>query len=86
MAKSSNKRIGEEKVNKEIVCCLDCYWANLHQYGKNPVLAECRKKPNTGNVKFPYQVEVAATRWICPIYKFQHRSEKFIQPREKSAA
>ena len=52
MAKSSNKRIREEKVNKEIVCCLDCYWANLHQYGNNPVLAECRKKPNTGNVKF----------------------------------
>lgn len=71
--------------NTEVVCCMDCFWANLIQYSNNPVLAECRKKPNMYNEKFPYQVEVASTRWICPMYSFQGRSEKSIQHRVSRA-
>lgn len=71
----------EEKKNKEVVCCLDCFWASLMQYGTNPVLAQCRKKPNVGNAKFPYEVMVAAAKWICPLWKYQDPSEKTILPR-----
>lgn len=71
--------------NTEVVCCMDCFWANLIQYGSNPVLAECRKKPNMYNERFPYQVEVAFTRWICPMYVLQNRSEKSIQHRVSRA-
>lgn len=67
--------------NTEVVCCMDCFWANLIQYGSNPVLAECRKKPNTDNARFPYQREVASSRWICPLYKHDG-SEKEIEHRE----
>ena len=67
--------------NTEVVCCMDCFWANLIQYGNNPVLAECRKKPNMYNERFPYQREVASSRWICPLYKHDG-SEKEIEHRE----
>jgi len=82
MTKSNYRRAeaAGEKVNKEVVCCMDCFWANLHRYGNNPVLAQCTKKPNPGNARFPYKVEVASARWICPHYKHQD-GEKFIQQR-----
>ena len=87
MAKVSYRRSfkeKEEKRNTKVVCCMDCFWANLIQYDNNPVLAECTKKPNTGNARFPYQVEVASARWICPHYTHQDE-EKFIQKRVKAA-
>lgn len=88
MTKSNCKKFvkeKEEKRNTEVVCCMDCFWAILFRYGNNPVLAQCTKKPNDGNVKFPYQVEVASARWICPLYKHQD-GDKFIQQRISRAA
>lgn len=66
--------------NKETVCCKDCFWANLHRYGNNPVLAQCTKNPNPGNARFPYRVEVASAMRVCPNHKHQD-GEKFIQQR-----
>ncbi len=63
-----------------IVCCMDCFWANLMQYEHNPVLAECRMRPNTGDSRFPYSVEVAKAQRICKMHQPQD-GEKFIQPR-----
>lgn len=71
----------QEKPNTKVVCCLSCFWANLIQYGTNPVLAECRKKPNDGDQRFPYQVEVASAQQICRTYRYQPESEKTIQKR-----
>lgn len=71
----------QEKKNTEVACCMDCFWANLMQYGTNPVLAQCRRKPNTGDARFPYDVMVAMTKWICPMFKYQDRKEKTILPR-----
>lgn len=65
-----NKLFGDkDRNNTEVVCCLDCIWAKLLQYGTNPVLADCLKKPNPDNDKFPYERQVASARWICPTYK-----------------
>ena len=86
MARRSNTVTStEEKKNTKVVCCRDCAWANLIQYGNNPVLAECRKKPNPDNEKFPYERMVASTRWICPIYS-KGNGEKIIEKRERRAA
>jgi hypothetical protein len=74
-----------ERKNTEVVSCMDCFWANLHRYGSNPILAQCTRKPNPGNPMFPYRVEVASARWICPLYKHQD-GEKFIQQRISRAA
>lgn len=76
--------VAEEKKNTKVVCCMDCLWANLIQYGNNPVLAECHKKPNPDNDKFPYQREVASARWICPTHKHDDR-QKSIEKRVKVA-
>lgn len=83
MAKGNNNKTNDKK-NTEVVCCRDCLWAHLIQYGDNPVLAECRKKPVPDNDRFPYQREVASTSWICPTYKHDDQ-EKEIEKREKAA-
>ena len=80
MARISTNSNGEKK-NTQVVCCLDCFWANLHRYGTNPILAACRKQPNDGNERFPYQIMVASARWICPTYTYQPASEKTVQLR-----
>ena len=82
-----NAIVGTEKESKntKVVCCMDCAWAHLIQYGSNPVLAECYKKPNPDNDKFPYEREVASSRWICPAWKHD-ASEKTIEKREHKAA
>lgn len=68
----------------EAVCCMDCFWANLIQYCEHdPVLAECRQKPQLYNERFPYEVEVARVKRICKLHKLQDRSEKTIQKRLK---
>ena len=71
--------------NKEVVCCMDCFWSNLHRYGNNPILAQCTQKPNPGNDRFPYQVEVASAKRVCRDHK-HHEGEKFIQQRVRHAA
>lgn len=70
-----NKIFGEKK-NTEVVCCMDCLWARLVQYGSNPVLANCLKKPNPYNDKFPYERQVASARWICPTYKHDSKAKE----------
>ena len=74
----------EEKKNTQVVCCMDCFWANLFRYGSNPILAQCRKKPNPYDKRFPYQVEVASAKWVCPLYMHQEE-QKFVQIRIKAA-
>lgn len=55
---------------KEPVECTDCLWANLVQYEgpREPLLAECTKKPQPHSPRFPYQVEVARAKKKCPMY------------------
>lgn len=88
MAKRNYNQIvnggNKDRKNTDVVCCKDCLHAHLIQYGNNPVLAECHKKPNPGDDKFPYQREVASTRWICPICKHDDQVKE-IEKREKVA-
>ena len=88
MAKRNYNQIvnggNKDRKNTEAVCCKDCLYAHLIQYGNNPVLAECHKKPNPGDDKFPYQREVASTRWICPTWKHDDQVKE-IEKREKVA-
>lgn len=85
MAKTNNAINARERVNTEVVCCMDCLHSNLHRYGSNPVLAQCTMRPNPGNAHFPYLVMVAATKWVCPMYKHTD-AQKFIQIRVKPSA
>ena len=73
------------KVNTKMCSCMTCFWAQLHRYGNNPVLAACEAKPQPGNAKFPYEVMVASTTWVCPSY-VEAEGEKWIQPREARVA
>ena len=68
---------------KKLVCCRDCFWANLIQYENNPVLAECRKKPDFYNPNFPYERDVASTLKYCSNHERQEG--KTIQHRGKVA-
>lgn len=65
----------------DIVCCEECFFANLIQYGNDPLLAECRRKPQDMNERFPYQVEVARHGRLCRMHKHQDRAEKTVQQR-----
>lgn len=73
------------KLKKPCICdCTDCLWANLVQYEgpQEPLLAECTKKPQLYNTRFPYQVEVARAKLLCPLYR--HTDEvKTVQIRAK---
>ncbi len=70
--------------NKKVVCCMDCFWANLIQYGDHdPILAECRKKPQPHSERFPYEVEVARAGKSCALHQLQDAGEKSIQKRLK---
>lgn len=74
--------INEQKprTNTKLCSCMTCKHSMLHRYGSNPVLAACEKKPQPGNAKFPYEVMVASTVWICPTWA-EAEGEKWIQPR-----
>lgn len=74
MAKSNSDK--SEKKNTEVVCCMDCLWAKLIQYGNNPILADCLKKPNPDSEKFPYERQVASARWICPTHKHDSKAKE----------
>lgn len=70
----------KQTANTKLCSCMTCKHSMLHQYGSNPILAACGQKPQPGNAKFPYEVMVASTKWICPIWK-QAEGEKWVQPR-----
>lgn len=77
-------KVQKEQVNRTICDCTDCLWANLVQYEgpREPLLAECTKKPQPYSPRFPYQVEVARAKKLCPMYV--HTDEvKTIQIRAK---
>lgn len=67
---NNNQSTKEEKPNTSICDCTDCFWANLVQYEgpREPLLAECRKKPQPHSLRFPYEVEVARAKKKCPMY------------------
>ena len=70
-----------KKDPSKLVCCKDCFWSNLIQYENNPILAECRQKPNYYSEKFPYDRDVASALKYCAMHKYQDESEKFVQHR-----
>lgn len=82
--KNSKVTVAEDRKNTKVVCCMDCLWANLIRYGNDPIIAECHKRPDPDNEKFPYERQVASARWICPIYKHNDK-EKSVEKREKVA-
>ena len=73
MTKSSNtaRRGLPVPETKKPVDCTDCRWARLVQYDapRDPLLAECTRKPQPHSVRFPYQVEVARARKLCLLYE-----------------
>lgn len=70
--------------NIKLVRCRCCLHASLIQYGVNdPVLAECHKKPDMYNARFPFTVEVANVLRQCPMHEYQNETEKAIQLRVK---
>lgn len=73
------------QVNTKLCSCMTCLRAQLHRYGNNPVLAACEAKPQPGNAKFPYEVMVASTVWVCPYY-VKSSTDKWIQPRVAKTA
>jgi len=66
----------EEPANTKPGCCKTCLHSQLLQYGNNPLLADCHKKPQQGNEMFPYERMVASCIFICPTYKEDPESEK----------
>ena len=60
-------------------CCKDCRWAELLQYGNDPLLAECRRKPQPGNVRFPYEREVARAIRTCAMYEYEDEARKKVR-------
>ena len=80
MATTSNKTSNNTWQKATPVSCMDCRYSCLIQYGDNPILAECMKKPQPDNRLFPYQREVARSMRICAMHR--HTDEvKRIQKR-----
>lgn len=75
MAKSNKKvavaRRQTEEGSKGPVCCKNCEHANLIQYGDNPILALCTKKPDYYN-KYGWEVDVASGLKTCKMHKACH--------------
>ena len=53
----------------KIVFCNNCLRAHLLRYSQNPLLAECREKPQPGNDRFPYEREVADAPRQCGMWR-----------------
>lgn len=68
---------------KKAVRCRSCRHAHLIRYGSNPVLAECTKKPQPLNPRFPFAVDVACTLKNCALYVWQDESSKEVEVRER---
>ena len=67
-----------------LVCCLDCQRARLHRYGNDPILSACQAKPQPGNERFPYEVQVAAFMRRCADWK-QDTGNKGVEQRSTAA-
>lgn len=66
--KQNKQQSGSQSRSDGFVCCMDCLFSYLLQYGNNPVLADCHQKPQPGNDRFPYQREVARAKRICKLH------------------
>jgi len=68
--KKSSKPTKKEQPNTAICDCTDCLWAKLVQYDapRDPLLAECTRKPQQHSPRFPYVVEIARAKKMCPMY------------------
>lgn len=68
--KKSKENLAERKSNTSICDCTDCLWAILFQYDapRDPLLAECAKKPQPHSVHFPFEVEVARAKKNCRMH------------------
>lgn len=95
MANRSNKQQAASSgtTKKKSCCCRQCAHAHLIQYGNNPVIAECPKKRNEGNQRFPYAVDVASSLKYCEIFKqrtapeeIEHRSVPYTTLKGELAA
>lgn len=72
MTRSKKQTETKQAKQKPCICdCTDCHWANLVQYDgpREPLLAECTKKPQPYSPRFPYQVEVARAKKLCPYHE-----------------
>lgn len=72
--KSSNNPPGghRKQLPASSLCdCTDCSWAHLVQYDapRDPLIAECTRKPQPYSLHFPYEVEVARAKKLCPMYR-----------------
>ncbi len=75
----------KEPKNDKPCSCMTCKWAMLHRYGTNPILAACEKRPQQGNIKFPYEIMVASFLWICPHYA-KSEDKKWVELRVLKSA
>ena len=66
-----------------LVTCEHCQHALLHRYGNNPLLAQCTKKPQPYNNRFPYAVEIARAERICSMYTYTGE-KRFVQQRQSA--
>lgn len=62
-----------------IVTCMDCKHSCLIRYGSNPIVADCHKKPQPGNDRFPYQREVAGARRTCCMHHHTDEAKQIEQ-------
>lgn len=74
---NAGKQQKEENKSKQLVCCRSCIHSRLIQYGTNPVLALCPKKPD-GYSKYGMEVDVASSMKYCSMYGECH-DEKYIE-------
>ena len=72
----NQKKAKQGQPNTAVCDCTDCLWANLVQYDApcDPLLAECTKKPQPNSDRFPYAIEIARAKKVCPMHK--HTDEK----------
>lgn len=62
-----------------LCCCKDCKWADLLQFGNDPLLADFHKKPQPGNERFPYQREVARAMRTCAMHTYEDETKKTVR-------
>ena len=85
MAKNNNQlSTSRNTADNTIVCCMNCQHSNLHRYGSNPILAACKCKPQYGNKRHPYQIEIASIRRNCSYWAFEPNQKK-VEQRTKAA-
>lgn len=85
MNKKNNNNTEPKRDKKVPVACITCLHAHLHRYDSNPILAACHAKPQPGNERFPFVVEVAIFLRLCNDYDHDPR-EKTVEHRTRRQA